>query len=158
MPVAAIPSRTRLSPNTGAITGSSRRPSTARLLGRIGAGGLHLDQLLDKDMITGREYQQALRFRRTYEAGHCAALTGSAWDKVYADRYCRTPAPEMTERQAGALARLAAIRAALGALHGLLELVVIDDASWCAIGRQFGIDARTAKAWCAGAIAGLARL
>lgn len=55
-----------------------------------------------------------------------------------------------------ALARLAEIRAALGALFVLLKLVIVDDASWCAIGRQFGIDARTAKAWCAGAIAGLA--
>ena len=118
-----------------------------------------LDGLRDKGLITGREYRRAVEFRRTYEAAHKGAMSSATWNRAFVDRRCRrTPAPEMTERQAAALARLVEIRAALGALYPLLLLVVIADASWCEIGRRVGIDPRTARRWGAAAIAALAAI
>jgi len=116
-----------------------------------------LDQLVDAGAINIREYRAALGFRRTYEAAYRGTLAASTWDRVFVDRGCRRAAvAEMTEHQAAALTRLAEIRAALGALYVLLVSVVISDARWCELARQFGIDARTARSWGVASIAALA--
>jgi hypothetical protein len=115
-----------------------------------------LDVLLAAGAINGREYRRAVAFRSLCEAAYSGATARSNWHKVFVDRGCRSPAPELTERQAAALARLAEIRAVLGALYPLLVLVVIDDASWCEIGQHFDVDPRTARRWAAASIAALA--
>ena len=73
-------------------------------------------------------------------------------------KHCRRPMPEMTEAQTTALARLRRIKEALGALYDLLEMAVIEELPWTAIGRRLGIDHRTARTWCGAAIAALAAL
>ena len=115
-----------------------------------------LDALLGAGAINIREYRAALGFRRLYETAHRDTMAGSVWNKVYVDRGCRAPAPEMTERQVGALARLAEIRAALGGLYELLKMIVTADATWCAVGKRYGVDPRTARKWAAASIAALA--
>jgi hypothetical protein len=81
-------------------------------------------------------------------------MAGSTWHRTFADRGCRGPTPEPAERQLAARA----VERALGAvLFWLLEMCVAD-LPWAEVAARFGIDRRTARAWCAGAIAGLARV
>jgi hypothetical protein len=115
-----------------------------------------LDGLLAAKLITTTEYHRALSFRRLYETASKGVAASSVWNRSFVDPHCRAPAPEMGERQAAALARLAQIRTAIGALYVLLLLIVVEDAPWCAIGRHFGIDARTAQRWAVASIAALA--
>jgi hypothetical protein len=117
-----------------------------------------LDGLLEKGLINGPEYHRALRFRRSYEAAHRGAMGGSTWGKVFTDPHCRRPQPEPTERELDAVARVRMVERSLGGLYGLLVLVVVADARWAEIGRRFAVDPKTAKTWCAAAVAALAAL
>ena len=64
----------------------------------------------------------------------------------------------MTETQARALAHLHRIKETLGSLYALLEMALIEELPWSAIGRRLGVDQRTARKWCCAAISALAAL
>ena len=61
-------------------------------------------------------------------------------------------------RQAAALARLHTIATSLGALYPLLKWTVVEEESWCVIGRRLHIDPRTARNWAAASLSALAAL
>jgi hypothetical protein len=117
-----------------------------------------LDGLLAAGLINGREYRLATEFRRLYEMAHRGAMGGSTWEKVFTDRHCRRPQLERSESEIDALARVRRIEHALGALFPLLKMCVVDELTWCEIGRRLAVDARTAKTWAAAAIAALATM
>ena len=134
---------------------------------RIDSGTFHpawrrrtrLDQLFDAGRITAREHRIATEFRRLYETAHRGALSASTWDRVFVDPGCRqAPAPEMTERQADALDLVRRVETALGALYVLLVWFVVEDLASRELADRLAVDPRTAKTWCAAAVAGLAAL
>jgi hypothetical protein len=115
-----------------------------------------LDKLVDAGAINIREYRAALVFRRLHERALTGASASSVWNRTFVDRHCRAPLLEMTEAQATALARLDAVKKALGALYELLEMCVVGDVPWCRIGQRFAVDPKTARKWAAASIAALA--
>jgi hypothetical protein len=119
-----------------------------------------IEKLCTAGLITPREFRAALAFRALYERAHAGpgGLRATDLTAVRIGRNCRRPMPEMTEAQAEALARLRRIRIALGALYDLLEMAVIEEMPWTAIGRRIGIDHRTVRTWCVAAISALATL
>ena len=118
-----------------------------------------LDGLLEKGLITPRQYRIALGFRAAYERAMKGAVRVGSWGAVYVDSGCRgSPAVEIGERQADALDLVRRVEVVLGSLYTLLVWLVVDDFCWAEIGRRLDVDRRTAKTWCAAAVAALAVL
>jgi hypothetical protein len=119
-----------------------------------------LDKLVRAGLITRREHHAAAAFRALYELAHRGpgSLRAQDWNAVRAGKHCRRPATTMTERQAAALTRLRVIAKSLGRLYPLLEWTVVEEESWCAIGRRLHIDRHTARVWSLAAIASLCTL
>ena len=118
-----------------------------------------LDGLLAAGAITPRQYRIALDFRAAHERAMRGAVRVSRWGAVYVDSGCRgSPAAEISERQADALDLVRRVEVVLGSLYTLLVWLVVDEFCWTEIGRRLSVDRRTAKTWCAGAVAALAVL
>jgi hypothetical protein len=117
-----------------------------------------LEKLCADDVITPAELRAAHAFRANWEIAHRGDSHPMQWNGITLDRHCRGRRPEPSDRKLDALRWLRTRSAQLGALFVLLEMVAIEDLSWCAIGRRFGIDSRTARTWSCAAIAGLAAL
>ena len=64
----------------------------------------------------------------------------------------------MTERQADALDLVRRVETALGALYVLLVWFVVEDLASRELADRLAVNPRTAKTWCAAAVAGLAAL
>jgi hypothetical protein len=61
------------------------------------------------------------------------------------------------ERQLAAVARLKQVAAELGGVaYGLLELAIVDELCWAAIGRRLQVDGKTARSWTVAAVKALA--
>jgi hypothetical protein len=110
--------------------------------------------------ISAHEYRAAIEYRGTYERGYAGpgGLRAAELTAVRMDKNCRRPMPAMTETQARALASLRRIKETLGALYDLLELTIIAEMPWTAIGKRLHINQRTARVWCLAAVAALATL
>jgi hypothetical protein len=117
-----------------------------------------LEKLYATGLITSRELRAAIAFRTAWEVAHRGTLHAAPWDVVRLDRHCRRPPPGPGEHQLAALRRLAAVRQALGALYELLRMAVLEEMSWCEIGRRLDVHHKTAKDWTCAAIAALAAL
>jgi hypothetical protein len=118
-----------------------------------------LDGLLAAKLITPRQWRAAVAFRAAYERAMKGAVQVGRWGAVYVDSGCRgSPAAEISERQADALDLVRRVEVVLGSLYTLLVWLVIDDFCWAEIGRRLDVDRRTAKTWCAAAVAALAVL
>jgi hypothetical protein len=117
-----------------------------------------LAKLCTEKLITPRELRAAIGFRIIWNSAHRADMHASAWDAARLDRHCRRPSSGPGEQQLAALRRLAAIRQALGVLFVLIEWLVIEEASWCEIGRRLDVHHATAKTWTLAALAALAGL
>jgi hypothetical protein len=117
-----------------------------------------IEKLCAAGLITLHEARSAAAFRALYERAHAGpgALRAADLSALRAGKHCRRPVPAMTEAQATALARLRRIREALGALYELLEMAVIEELPWSAIGERLDVDQRTARAWCVAGLAALA--
>ena len=111
-------------------------------------------------LITPHELRAAVTFRALHERANAGAggLRAADLSAVRIDKHCGRALPEMTVAQAEALARLSQIKQALGSLYTLVELAIVEELSWAALGRRLNIDQRTARKWVAGAIAALATL
>jgi hypothetical protein len=119
-----------------------------------------VEALCTAGLITLPELRAAHAFRALYERAHAGPGGLRAMDlaAIRIDKHCRRPVPAMTAAQAEALAGLRRIKEALGALFDLLELALIEEVSWAALGRRLGVDCRTARTWAVAAISALAAL
>jgi hypothetical protein len=117
-----------------------------------------LERLCADGIITPAELRAAHAFRATWEIAHREDTHPMQWGGVTLDRHCRGRRPEPGDRKLDALRWLRTISRQLGALFVLLELAVIEELSWCALGRRLDVDSRTARTWSCAAIAGLAAL
>jgi hypothetical protein len=116
-----------------------------------------LDSLFDARLITGPEHRCATRFRALYERAQQGAVRVSPW-RLYVDAGCRRLRTEPGDAMLDAGAWSARVERSLGGLYPLVVWLVVEDCVWCEIGRRLDIDRRTAKTWCAAAVAGLAAL
>jgi hypothetical protein len=119
-----------------------------------------IEKLCAAGLITPHELRAAQAFRLLHERAQAGpgGLRAADLTAVGAGKHCRRPMATMTEAQAEALARLRRIREALGALCALLEMAMVEEMPWAALGRRLGIDHRTARKWVAAATAALAAL
>ena len=118
-----------------------------------------IETLCGAGLISPRELRAAQAFRAIHERAHAGpgGLRAANFAAVRLGKHCGKPS-ERTAAQAEALARLHRVKMALGALYDLLEMAVIEEMPWTAIGKRLHIDQRTARKWGCAAIAGLAAL
>ena len=117
-----------------------------------------LDRLLADRAITAREYRAGVEFRDLAGRAQRAGLGVPLWL-----RRGGHPVPDgnidQLERQLDATTKLHQIALHLGAvMYALLDAAVVQNLSWAAIGRGFGIDPKTARAWSITAIRALAQI
>jgi hypothetical protein len=117
-----------------------------------------LDGLLAAGAITPRQWQAAIGFRLVHERASLRSTRVSTWSAVYVDRHCRRPHDERSQASLDAGAWIERVKAALGALYVLLVWFVVEDLTWRELAGRLDIDRRTAKTWCAAAVAALAAM
>jgi hypothetical protein len=93
-----------------------------------------------------------------HERAHRGELAAQAWDKIYLDPDCRRLDRAGSDPgRLEAVRTLVALRGELGeVVYTLVTLVAVEDASWAAIGRRFGVDPKTGRAWAITALQALA--
>jgi len=116
-----------------------------------------LDELLARGVIGLAEWRAGIGLRELHERAVADSLRAKDLAAVRLDRHCRRrSAPELTERQATALARLRVIETTLGALFTLAVWAIVDELPWAEIARRLDVDPQTARVWTLAALAGLA--
>jgi hypothetical protein len=116
-----------------------------------------LDGLLAAKLITPRQWRAAVAFRAAYERAMRGAVQVGRWGAVYVDPHCRQPRPERSEAELDAAGLVRGVEAALGALYVLLVWFVVEDLAWRELADRLAVDPRSAKTWCAAAVAGFGR-
>jgi hypothetical protein len=112
-----------------------------------------LDRLLFDGGITPAEWLAAVRFRMVWHRAFVSLWPSPRYD-VPAGAGAVDPT---TGTRLDALAEIRELREYLGDMVcDLLELCVIDDISWAALGRRLKIDPKTARAWTLFALKALA--
>jgi hypothetical protein len=115
-----------------------------------------LDGLLAAKLITPRQWRAAVAFRAAYERAMKGAVQVGRWGAVYVDPHCRQPRPERSEAELDATGLVRGAEAALGALYPLVVWLAVDGLTWRDFADRLDVDPRTARRWCAAAIAALA--
>jgi hypothetical protein len=110
------------------------------------------DRLLKDQAITPFEWRIGCELRTLLERAYQAALRAHDPARLKVDGGRLGPG-DPSAGQLAAATRLRQLRAQLGD-HDLrlLEIVVVNDISWCALGRRLKVHAKTARAWALAAI------
>lgn len=112
-----------------------------------------LDRLLRDRAITSAEWLAAVAFRTATERVFAVAWPAPLWLGAPG---ARGPADDPIASRLDDLAWLRACRRHLGArICDLVEACVVDDLSWADLGRLYGVDPKTARAWAVLAIRAL---
>ena len=89
-------------------------------------------------------------------SGRSKGRCGLARGRLYVDAGCRRLRTEPGDAMLDAGAWIARVERSLGGLYPLVVWLVVEDCVWCEIGRRLDVDRRTAKTWCAAAVAAVA--
>jgi hypothetical protein len=121
-----------------------------------------LDSLLLAGTIPPQTWRAAVEYRATIECA-LGTLLGSNLGRIDTGRpprrSGRSPQGDRSEAQLAAVRRLAGVRDSLGPVaEALLLVCVVEDLSWFAIGRRFGVDPKTGKAWVLASLRALAAI
>jgi hypothetical protein len=138
---------------------SRRRGSTAARSGRSGKRA-RVDRLLADGAISGAEWTAAIAYRGVYETAF-GSLTHSKLADIGNGRtpLRRAASPAPGECQLAAVGCLKQVAAELGGVaYGLLELCIVEDLPWSAIGRRLRVAPKTARSWSVLAIKALAAI
>ena len=107
-----------------------------------------LDGLLADGAITTAEWHAAADFRDIAEVALGGAASQSVLTRARTARYDASPTTDRLIARLDASSWLSAVARAIGGVAtSLIKACVVDDLSWAAIGRRFGVDPKTARAW-----------
>ena len=116
-----------------------------------------LDGLLAAGAITAAEWHAAADFRDMAELALGGAASRSVLSSARATRYDASPTTDRLVARLDARSWLDEVTSAIGIVAcALIQACVVDELSWAAIGRRFGVDPKTARAWVITSIKALA--
>ena len=120
-----------------------------------------IDRLLLARALTLAEWRAATHFRNLVETAFGALLRAPDPERAIGTK----GAPSARDRTAGldrkldSIAALRQVEQRLGGrIYELLTWCLVDDISWCAIGRRLGRDHKTARAWTIAALKALSAI
>jgi hypothetical protein len=110
-----------------------------------------LDALLADRMIDRPAHDAACKLRADWHKA--AAVAGSAWQSERLGGASGQDHHGAALGRTEAVKRLRSVQRRLGTvLFELVRMVVVEDASWAALGERFGVSPKTVKRWAADAI------
>jgi hypothetical protein len=116
-----------------------------------------LDGLLADGAITTAEWHAAADFRDMAEFALGGAASHSVLTGARTARSAASPTTDRLVARLDARSWLDEVTRAIGIVAcALIQACVVDELSWAAIGRRFGVDPKTARAWVITSIKALA--